>query len=121
MRKLGIPEKWVRAQEKMYESLRIRYKVGDAVSREHTRTNGFIQGLTGSLQAATVAMAIWDRAMKEAVPSVRTGGFIDDTNLRAQGEYAVENIMKAWAETKQFDELVGYETNKKKTKAFANI
>ena len=104
----------------MYKTLKVRYKVGDAISEERGRLNGLIQGLSGSIMAATLMMAIWDRVIKETTKGVHTGGFVDDTNMSSKGETCVEELIEAWEATKKFDKAAGMETNKRKTKASAN-
>ena len=118
-RMMGVPEEYVRAEERLYRDLVTRYKVGEALSEEYTRTNGFVQGLSGSVQAALTIMAIWDRVVKEVDPCIRAGGFVDDANIRAQGNQCVDSVIKAWGAFKKFDELAGMQCNKKKTKAYA--
>ena len=116
----GAPEKYTRAQRKLYTQLKVRYKVGDAVSSEKTRTNGYIQGLSGSITAASLIMGIWDKMIKEEVNGVETGGFIDDASIRSNGPACEDQLLEAWNKTKEFDRLSGMKTNKKKTKACAN-
>ena len=82
---MGVPEEYLRAEERLYRDLVTRFKVGEAMSEEYSWTNGFIQGLSGSVQAALTIMAIWDRVVKEVDPCIRTGGVVDDANIRAQG------------------------------------
>ena len=118
-RRMGIPEAYVRATENFYEDLVTMYKVGGSLSDESKRANGFIQGLSGSIQAALTIMSVWDRMIKHQCPHVETGGFIDDTNMRASGSEAVSHLMKAWGLTKDFDKAAGMVINKGKTKVYA--
>ena len=119
--KMGLPAGYIDAIRNFYRDLVTRYKVSGTVSRECKRANGFIQGLSGSIQAALTIMAVWDRMIKERCPGVETGGFIDDTNMRAQGQDALGKVMKAWDETKVFDQMAGMETNMSKTKAYTTV
>ena len=55
---------------------------------------------------------------EERIRGVETGGCLDDTNIRADGEEANERVMRAWEETKEFDKRAGPETNKEKTRVY---
>ena len=71
--------------------------------------------MSSSLLAAQLLMAVWAIVVEAGEDAVNTGGFIDDTNLRASGNGCVDRVAKAWTETKIFDDLAGLSTNKAKT------
>ena len=51
---------------------------------------------------------------------MHTGGFLDDTNIRAVGDNCIQGLMVAWEASCEFDKAAGMRTNKTKTAAYAN-
>ena len=115
MRRWGVPENYIQGISSLYDEGKFIYKLEGTVSGEGERKEGFIQGMSSSLLAAQLTMAVWAIVIEQSQQEVNTGGYIDDTNFRASGEECVDRVAKAWAETKVFDELAGLKTNKAKT------
>ena len=84
LQKLGAPKAIVEAEKKFYNQLTCRWKVGTSISEPWTRTCGYIQGSSWSLDAALALMTIWTKTI-EAETEVTTGGFLDDSNYFASG------------------------------------
>jgi len=121
MKKLGAPVDYIAAQEQFYKRLRYRYKINKSFGGEHTRTNGFAQGDTYSLQIALANMAVWTRYIQKHSQDITTGSFIDDSHfyhVHSSPEVVSSRIATAWNVSRRFDDISGLETNEDKTFIF---
>lgn len=119
LRALGKPEPLIKAEEKFYQQLSCRFKIGSSVSRRWTRNRGYVQGASSSSEAGLALMSIWTAAVEEET-KVSVGGFVDDCNIFANDEHHTQRVAAAMEISKNFDELAGSATNEKKTKVYAS-
>lgn len=104
------------AQQRFLENASYRYKIGRHVAKEMVkRSNGFPQGLSGSITAALSVMTLWHRAVEEAAPEARTSSLMDDSNIRTEGPSHADTMDKAWKASCKVDEVLGNKVNLKKT------
>jgi len=123
LRQLGAPSLYIDAQERFYANLRYRFKINKSFSHENTRTNGFAQGDSYSLQVALATMAFWTYYIQNKSRQITTGSFVDDSHFYSSDpsmDVVASRVAKAWLASQTYDERSGLETNIDKTFIFAN-
>ena len=79
-----MAQKLINAEKKFMENIPNRLKIGSAQSEPADRTNSFVQGSSWIIQVSLCIMAVW--TMEMSPHRLTTGGFIDDSNFRANKE-----------------------------------
>ena len=79
---LGAPVTVINAIRTFYQQLQCRYKVNRPFSKPCSRSNGFCQGDSFSLQVALAVMFLWTKFVKceptrDLIP--HTGSFVDES------------------------------------------
>ena len=75
---MGLPNYFVAVERRFYKQLTCTFKVANALCMACTRSNGFLQGCSFSLQAAQALLSVWTRLMETRVEgyySITAGGF----------------------------------------------
>ena len=123
---LGAPDTVLNASRTFYQQLQCRYKVNRAFSKPCSRSNGFCQGDSFSLQVALAVMFLWTKFVKYELTRdliLHTGSFVDDSYFYSQSESSEEVaalIVETWKKSLQFDLIAGLQTNTNKSFLFAN-
>ena len=110
---MGLPKHIVAVERRFYDKLSCVYKVANALSQVSTRSNGFLQGCSFSLQAALSVLTVWTRLMETRVEGnypITTGGFLDDNNFRCCGpdlKLVAKSLCEAWHQSERFHQLSG--------------
>ena len=87
--------------------------IGAAVSQPVTVSNGTPQGCPLSILFVNALMSIWADLLRQRVPELRAGAFIDDRSLRTADPESLEGALTI---TDQFDNDSGSSPNRDKTK-----
>ena len=71
------------AERVFTEQSQCRFKIDKAISEKaETRSNGFLQGPSYSIQVSLLYMSIWTKAVRKETNN-KTAGFINDSSVRS--------------------------------------
>ncbi|CAE6973028.1 Pol, partial [Symbiodinium sp. CCMP2592] len=109
----GCPDEVVLPKRDFATRSKRWFRMGAAVSQAVTCRNGTPQGCPLSILSVNALMSVWSGLLRQHVPELRAGAFIDDRSLRTADP---DSLQSALTLTDQFDTDSGSSSNQDKTK-----
>ena len=109
----GCPDQVVLPKRDFATRSKRWFRIGTAVSQPATVSIGTPQGCPLSILSVNALMSFWANLLRQRVPELRAGAFIDGRSLRTADP---ESLQGALTITDQFDSDSGSLSNRDKTK-----